>query len=139
MFYSSSEVYGDPSPDMIPTKETYRGYVSFTGPRSCYDESKRYGETLCVNFAQQHDLPITISRPFNNYGPGLKITDKRVISDFARDVFEGRDHRVAVRRCSDQDVLLLGRCGLRLLQGTGTWTTWRTLQRWYRNPRNLHV
>ncbi|MBI5652418.1 MAG: NAD-dependent epimerase/dehydratase family protein, partial [Chloroflexi bacterium] len=51
----------------------------------------RYGETLCVNFAQQYDLPITVARPFNNYGPGLKITDRRVISDFARDVFAGRD------------------------------------------------
>jgi UDP-glucuronate decarboxylase len=91
MFYSSSEVYGDPSPDRIPTDETYRGSVSFTGPRACYDESKRYGETLCVNFAQQHDLPIKIARPFNNYGPGLKITDKRVLPDFARDVLNDRD------------------------------------------------
>jgi len=91
MFYSSSEVYGDPAPENIPTDETYRGNVSFTGPRACYDESKRYGETLCVNFAQQHDLPITISRPFNNYGPGLKITDKRVLPDFARDVLNNRD------------------------------------------------
>jgi nucleoside-diphosphate-sugar epimerase len=91
MFYSSSEVYGDPAPDMIPTDEEYRGNVSFTGPRACYDESKRYGETVCVNFAQQHDLPIKMARPFNNYGPGLKITDKRVLPDFARDVFEGRD------------------------------------------------
>jgi UDP-glucuronate decarboxylase len=91
MFYSSSEIYGDPPPDMIPTREDFRGLVSCTGPRACYDESKRFGETLCVNFAQQHDLPITMSRPFNNYGPGLKITDKRVVPDFARDVFEGRD------------------------------------------------
>ncbi len=91
MFYSSSEVYGDPAPENIPTDETYRGNVSFTGPRACYDESKRYGETLCVNFAQQHDLPITMSRPFNNYGPGLKITDKRVLPDFARDVLNNRD------------------------------------------------
>jgi nucleoside-diphosphate-sugar epimerase len=44
-----------------------------------------------VNFAQQHDLPIRIARPFNNYGPGLKITDKRVIPDFARDILEKRD------------------------------------------------
>ncbi len=91
MFYSSSEVYGDPSPEAIPTDESYRGNVSFTGPRACYDESKRYGETLCVNFAQQHDLPITMARPFNNYGPGLKITDRRVLSDFARDILNSRD------------------------------------------------
>jgi dTDP-glucose 4,6-dehydratase/UDP-glucuronate decarboxylase len=91
LFYSSSEIYGDPTPDDIPTPETYRGNVSCTGPRACYDESKRYGETLCVNFAAQHDLPISVARPFNNYGPGLKITDRRVIPDFARDVLAGRD------------------------------------------------
>jgi UDP-glucuronate decarboxylase len=91
LFYSSSEIYGDPLPGNIPTPEDYRGNVSCTGPRACYDESKRYGETLCVNFARQHDLPVTIARPFNNYGPGLKITDRRVIPDYARDVLDGRD------------------------------------------------
>jgi nucleoside-diphosphate-sugar epimerase len=91
LFYSSSEIYGDPLPDSIPTPEDYRGNVSCTGPRACYDESKRYGETLCVNFARQYGLPVTIARPFNNYGPGLKITDRRVIPDYARDVLENRD------------------------------------------------
>ena len=91
LFYSSSEIYGDPSPDWIPTPEHYRGLVSCTGPRACYDESKRFGETLCVVFAQQNGVPTKIARPFNNYGPGLKITDKRVISDFAREVLAGRD------------------------------------------------
>ena len=91
LFMSSSEVYGDPSPENIPTPETYKGNVSFTGPRACYDESKRYGETLCVNFSRYYGLPIKIARPFNNYGPGLSITDRRVIPDFAFDVFCGRD------------------------------------------------
>jgi UDP-glucuronate decarboxylase len=91
LFFSSSEIYGDPHPEAIPTPETYRGNVSCTGPRACYDESKRYGETLCVNFARQRDVPVSIARPFNNYGPGLKITDRRVIPDLARDVMDGRD------------------------------------------------
>ncbi|MFQ5426717.1 MAG: NAD-dependent epimerase/dehydratase family protein, partial [Gaiellales bacterium] len=91
VFFSSSEVYGDPIAEAIPTAETYRGNVSCTGPRACYDESKRYGETLCVNFAQQHDVPVVMVRPFNNYGPGLKISDRRVIPDFCRDVLAGRD------------------------------------------------
>ena len=91
LFYSSSEIYGDPTPENIPTPETYRGNVSCTGPRACYDESKRYGETLCVNFARQYQLPIRVARPFNNYGPGLKISDRRVIPDFARDILAGRD------------------------------------------------
>jgi len=91
LFFSTSEIYGDPSPEQIPTPETYRGNVSCTGPRACYDESKRFGETLCVNFAQQYALPVKIARPFNNYGPGLKITDRRVLPDFARDILAGRD------------------------------------------------
>ncbi|MFI5509946.1 NAD-dependent epimerase/dehydratase family protein [Mycobacterium sp. NPDC051804] len=91
LFMSSSEIYGDPAPECIPTPEDYRGFVSCTGPRACYDEAKRYGETLCVNFAQQYGLPVRAARPFNNYGPGLKITDRRVLPDFARDVFAGTD------------------------------------------------
>lgn len=91
LFFSTSEIYGDPSPEHIPTPETYRGYVSCTGPRACYDESKRYGETLCATFARQYGVPVAVARPFNNYGPGLKITDGRVIPDFARDILAGRD------------------------------------------------
>ena len=91
IFYSSSEIYGDPAPDAIPTPEDYRGNVSCTGPRACYDESKRYGETLCVVFAKYYGVPARIVRPFNNSGPGLKISDRRVIPDFARDVMAGRD------------------------------------------------
>ena len=91
LFYSSSEIYGDPPSESIPTHEDYRGNVSCTGPRACYDESKRYGETLCVNFAHHYNIPIKIARPFNNYGPGLRITDRRVIADFARDILNGKD------------------------------------------------
>ncbi len=91
LFYSTSEIYGDPTKENIPTPESYRGNVSCTGPRACYDESKRYGETLCVNFSQQYGLPIKIARPFNNYGPGLKITDRRALPDFARDIFNNND------------------------------------------------
>jgi UDP-glucuronate decarboxylase len=91
LFYSSSEVYGDPAADAIPTPETYRGNVSCTGPRACYDESKRFGETLCVTYAQHENIPVKIARPFNNYGPGLKITDGRVLPDFATNVLAGRD------------------------------------------------
>ncbi|HET8690575.1 MAG TPA: NAD-dependent epimerase/dehydratase family protein [Steroidobacteraceae bacterium] len=91
LFYSSSEIYGDPAADAIPTPETYRGNVSCTGPRACYDESKRFGETLCVTYAQHEGIPVKIARPFNNYGPGLKITDGRVIPDFAGNVLAGRD------------------------------------------------
>lgn len=86
LFFSSSEVYGDPPPEKIPTPETYTGNVSCIGPRACYDESKRFGETMCVNFHQVYGVPVKIVRPFNNYGPGMKITDRRVIPDFFRNV-----------------------------------------------------
>jgi UDP-glucuronate decarboxylase len=89
LFFSTSEIYGDPDPENIPTKETYRGNVSCTGPRACYDESKRYGETLCVNFYQQYNIPIKVARPFNNYGPGLRLEDKRVIPDFFSNILNG--------------------------------------------------
>src|SRR5581483_3465637 len=91
LFFSSSEIYGDPDAAHIPTPESYRGFVSCTGPRACYDESKRFGETLCVNFAQAHNLPITSVRPFNNYGPGLRLGDRRVIPDFASKIVAGED------------------------------------------------
>ena len=91
LFYSSSEIYGDPPATAIPTPETHRGNVSCTGPRACYDESKRFGETLCVTYAKQEGVPVRMARPFNNYGPGLKITDGRVIPDFAKDLLAGRD------------------------------------------------
>ena len=91
LFFSSSEIYGDPLPENIPTPEDYCGNVSCLGPRACYDESKRYGETLCANFSRKYNLSIKIARPFNNYGPGLSIEDRRVIPDFARDVLSGKD------------------------------------------------
>lgn len=85
LFFSTSEIYGNTSPENIPTAETYNGNVSCTGPRACYDESKRLGETLCVNYYKQYGMPVKIVRPFNIYGPGLKIDDKRVIPDFFHD------------------------------------------------------
>ena len=91
LFFSSSEIYGDPPANEIPTKETFRGLVSCTGPRACYDESKRVGETLCVIFSQQHNVPVKIARPFNNYGPGLKLADGRALPDFVSNVLNDED------------------------------------------------
>ena len=91
LFYSSSEVYGDPTPDAIPTNEEYRGLVSCLGPRACYDEAKRFGETICWVFATKYALPIRVVRPFNNYGPGMSLSDKRVPADFAQCVLSNED------------------------------------------------
>ncbi len=84
LFFSSSEVYGDPLPNYIPTPEEYRGNVAMIGPRACYDEAKRFGETLCYLYAENYHMPISIVRPFNNYGPGMRLNDKRVPADFAK-------------------------------------------------------
>ena len=91
LFFSSSEIYGDPTEGNIPTPETYRGNVSCTGPRACYDESKRFCETLCINYAKSYGLPIKSARPFNNYGPGMKITNGRVVADFSKNILENKD------------------------------------------------
>jgi dTDP-glucose 4,6-dehydratase/UDP-glucuronate decarboxylase len=81
LYFSTSEIYGDPDTAHIPTGEDYRGYVSSTGPRACYDESKRLGETLCVTFHQLFRVPVKIVRPFNVYGPGQPLQDGRIIPD----------------------------------------------------------
>ena len=91
LFFSSSEIYGDPDPDCIPTNEEYRGLVSCHGPRACYDESKRFGETICWVYGKKYNMPITVARPFNNYGPGMRINDNRLPADFALCVLEQRD------------------------------------------------
>lgn len=91
LFFSSSELYGDPDPAHVPTSEDYNGNVCATGPRACYDESKRFGETMCMLFAQKYNMPLGVARPFNNYGPGMRIGDKRVPADFALAVMANRD------------------------------------------------
>lgn len=91
LFFSSSEVYGDPSAKNIPTKEEFRGNVSCVGPRSCYDESKRLGETLCYIYANKYFMPISVVRPFNNYGPGMRLQDKRAPADFAKAIIDNKD------------------------------------------------
>jgi UDP-glucuronate decarboxylase len=83
LFFSSSEIYGDPHPEFVPTKEDYRGNVSTLGPRACYDESKRLGETLCWIYQTYFDVHVCIARPFNVYGPGMMPRDYRVLPNFA--------------------------------------------------------
>lgn len=91
LFFSSSEIYGDPDSSAIPTPETYAGRVSSVGPRSCYDESKRLAETLCITYNQLYKVPIRIVRPFNIYGPGMKHTDYRVMPTFLYNGLRGKN------------------------------------------------
>lgn len=87
LFTSTSEVYGDPLEH--PQKEEYRGNVSTTGPRSVYDESKRFGETLTAYFGRE-GLDIRIARIFNTYGPNMRKEDRRMIVDFINEALEGK-------------------------------------------------
>ncbi|MGE4218804.1 MAG: NAD-dependent epimerase/dehydratase family protein [Alphaproteobacteria bacterium] len=82
-FMSSSEIYGDPDPKHVPTPESYRGHVASLGPRACYDEGKRVGETLCYIFHDSFGVHTNIIRPFNVFGPGMSETDYRVLPNFA--------------------------------------------------------
>jgi UDP-glucuronate decarboxylase len=89
-FFSSSEIYGDPDPIHVPIPESYRGNVSCRGPRACYDESKRVGETLCYIFHAKFGTATTIVRPFNVYGPGMQESDYRVLPNFASRIKSGK-------------------------------------------------
>ena len=87
LFASTSEVYGEPLEH--PQKEEYRGNVSTTGPRSVYDESKRFGETLVSYFWRQKGLDAGIAREFNTYGPGMAKEDMRMIIAFTTQALAG--------------------------------------------------
>jgi len=90
LFLSSGEIYGRPSPDNIPTPETYNGNVSPLAPRACYTESKRLAETLCSIYHKEYGVPVKIVRPFLVYGAGLPLDDRRVMADFMRNALDGR-------------------------------------------------
>lgn len=94
LFFSSSEIYGDPFPEYVPTKEEYRGNVSTRGPRACYDESKRMGETLCWVYENYFGVHVSVVRPFNIYGPGMMPKDYRVLPNFAASILRGNPLKV---------------------------------------------
>jgi len=87
IFASTSEVYGDP--EEHPQKESYWGHVNPNGLRSCYDEGKRLGETICGVYHRQFDLDVRIARIFNTYGPRLDSKDGRIISNFITQALAG--------------------------------------------------
>jgi len=73
----------------VPTSESYRGNVASLGPRACYDESKRLGETLCYIYHHTYGVKATMVRPFNVYGPGMQERDYRVLPNFAARIKAG--------------------------------------------------
>jgi dTDP-glucose 4,6-dehydratase len=84
---STSECYGDPLEH--PQKETYWGNVNPVGPRSCYDESKRYAEALTMAYHRFHGVKTNIARIFNTYGPKMQLKDGRVVPAFIDQVLHG--------------------------------------------------
>lgn len=82
LFASTSEVYGDP--EVNPQPENYNGNVSTTGPRSVYDEAKRFGETLVAYYGRSKGVDTRIARIFNTYGPNICEADMRMITNFIR-------------------------------------------------------
>ena len=94
LLFSSSEVYGTPSPDFIPTKEGYVGTIPTMGNRCCYDVGKQVLETISYIYFKKYNLPIKILRPFNLYGPYMGIKDNRVLSNWMNNVLDGKSIKV---------------------------------------------
>jgi UDP-glucuronate decarboxylase len=91
LLFSTSEVYGDIPESNLPIKEEFYGYLDPLNVRSCYAESKRMAETMCVSWFHQFGVAAKIVRPFHTYGPGMALNDGRVFSDFVSDVIQSKD------------------------------------------------
>lgn len=85
---STSEVYGDP--EVHPQPESYKGCVNSYGPRSMYDEAKRFGEAMIYAYRKQHNVDTTIVRIFNTYGPRMDANDGRVVSNLIVQALAGK-------------------------------------------------
>ena len=85
---STSEVYGDPV--VRPQLKSYRGNVNPLGQRGCYDEGKRFAETLFLDYHRQHNVDIRIARIFNTYGPRMHLNDGRVVLNFIIQALAGQ-------------------------------------------------
>jgi nucleoside-diphosphate-sugar epimerase len=125
LYFSSGEVYGEVSDEFMPVKEDYYGYLDPTRVRSCYAESKRMGENMCVSWHHQFGVNTRIIRPFHTYGPKMLLDDGRVYADFVSDILSGHNIQMksdgSAKRafCYLSDattafflVLLNGKCGV---------------------------
>lgn len=91
LFFSSNEIYGKVPVECNPQDEMTDGYLDTCAVRSCYAESKRMGETMCVSWHHQYGVPAKMVRIFHSFGPGITLNDGRVFGDFVRNVLEGTD------------------------------------------------
>jgi dTDP-glucose 4,6-dehydratase len=85
---STSEIYGDPQ--VCPQTETYWGHVNPIGPRSVYDEAKRYAESMATAYHREHGLQVRIARIFNTYGKRMRLDDGRAIPNFVGQALQGK-------------------------------------------------
>ena len=106
---STSECYGDPL--VHPQVETYWGNVNPVGPRSCYDESKRFAEALTMAYHRKHGVRTNIARIFNTYGPRMKLNDGRVVPAFLDQALRDEPMTVFGIRLADAQLLLRERSG----------------------------
>lgn len=90
VFLSSSAVYGEPL-EKAPFQEDYWGFISPIGPRSCYNEGKRFAESMVVNYGKKYGLETKILRVFNTFGPRMRLDDGRMIPDFVTAALAGKD------------------------------------------------
>ncbi|MFH1387616.1 MAG: NAD-dependent epimerase/dehydratase family protein [bacterium] len=91
LFLSTGGVYGEVKANQLPTKENNYGYIDPTDVMSCYNESKRMGENICVCWSHQYGIPTKIARISWVYGPGMDLNDERVVSSFVSDILNKRD------------------------------------------------
>ena len=91
LYTSSGEVYGEADSLIKEFKEEFSGYVNPISSRSCYPNSKRCAETLCVSYAEQYWIDTVIARPSHTYGPNMTENDTRVYAEFLRNIIEGKD------------------------------------------------
>lgn len=109
LFASTSEIYGDPLEH--PQREDYWGNVSSTGPRSCYDEAKRFGEALCMIYLRKYGVDVRLIRIFNTYGPNMDPEDGRMLPNFVTQALSNKpltiygDGQYTRSLCYVQDLL----------------------------------
>jgi nucleoside-diphosphate-sugar epimerase len=91
LYFSSGEVYGKVDDRLAEVSELDYGYLDPMNVRSCYGESKRMGETICVSYMHQFGVPVKVVRPGHTYGPGMELNDGRVFADFVRNIVNNED------------------------------------------------
>ena len=130
---STSEVYGDP--EVHPQPEDYWGHVNLIGPRSVYDEAKRYAEALTMAYHRKYGLDIRIARIFNTYGPRMKVDDGRVVSNFIVQALKGAPITVYGNGSQTRSFCYVDD----LIEGIYRLLLWQAPKDWDLKPKTQHI